>query len=182
MTRMPADASPVRRASHSRSPRRFAHAGSAWLLLAAAALLPGLAAADPRRFPVDDSASQVLQPVLPMQWEQLVPGPGASNQVSAETVVLVRLDLRAWAGQRARIVMTLPMTRFGALTARWTTQGRLLPGELAAGGETTVFDGLVPADGRLEDTLRLRLSTDGRRLERNESLQFGFELEPGDSP
>lgn len=140
------------------------------------------AAAGAPRFPVDDSASQVLQPVLPMQWEQLVPGPGASNRVAADTVVLVRLDLRAWAGQRARIVMTLPPARSSVLSARWTTQGRLLPGQSQAGDEAVVFDGIVPADGRLEDTLRLHLTADGRRLERSESLQFGFQIEPEGAP
>ncbi len=152
------------------------------LLLALLALLPAVAANAGQRFPVDDSASQVLQPVLPMRWEQLVPGPGASNRVRGETVVLVRLDLRPWAGRRARIVMSLPATRFGSLDARWTTQGRLLAGELQSGGDALVFEGVVPAEGRLEDTLRLQLSTDGRLLSNSESLTFGFAIEPVESP
>lgn len=151
----------------------------AGLVFACLLTIPAFAQADPNRFPVDDSASQVLRPVLPMQWEQLVPGPKVNNRVSAETVVLVRLNLQRWAGQHARILMTLPTTGFGEVTARWTTQGRMLPGEIQSGGEVTVFNGAIPTDGQLEDTFQLRLSTDGLDLERSESLHFGFQIVPG---
>jgi hypothetical protein len=60
--------------------------------------------------------------------------------------------------------------------ARWTTQGRLLPGSLSSGERALVFDGLAgPAS--LSESLLLSLETDGQRLSTVQTLNFYFEIE-----
>jgi hypothetical protein len=130
---------------------------------------------------VDDSASQVLERVLPLEWESVAPGPGQSaHAVSGVVTVLVRLDVAPWAGRRGRIYMTLPAQAGGPVTALWTTRGPLLPGTLRAGERTLVYAGPIGAS-RIEDTLRLEIRADGRYLRRTEQLDFSFEIDL-DSP
>ncbi|QDH71528.1 hypothetical protein [Marilutibacter alkalisoli] len=136
------------------------------------------AQAQSRSYPVDDSASQVLERLVPMEWDS-TPGSGAaSHAVSGTVTVLVRLDVAPWRGRPGRIYMSLPHQPSGPVTATWTTRGPLLPGVLRAGERQLVYAG--PIDTALiEDTMRLHLQADGRRLGRNEQLDFSFEIEPG---
>jgi hypothetical protein len=127
-------------------------------------------------FPVDDSRSQVLDSNVRMQWESLAPGRGRSNLVVGQTTVIVRLDVEPWQGRRGRIFMLLPARAEAPVEARWTTRGPLQPGTLRSGERATVFAG--PINGALiEDTLVLRITIDGDSLERDESLEFRFEIE-----
>lgn len=145
-----------------------------WALLWLATAMPALA--ETRH--VDDSHSQVLgrnlrlKPVAPYSR-----GPQASV-VGGNVTVLVRLDVAAWKGRQGRIYMTLPEQSGGMLTATWTTRGRLMPGVLATGGRTPVYTGLVQGD-TIEDTLRLTIQGDERRLPRSSQLAFAFEIELG---
>lgn len=127
-------------------------------------------------FPVDDSLSQVLDTNIRMQWESVAPGRGRSANVIGQTTVLVRLDVSPWRGRNGRIFMLLPPRAEAPIEARWTTRGRLQPGVLRSGERALVFAGPVSAE-LLEDTLVIRISTDGERLEREESLEFSFEIE-----
>jgi hypothetical protein len=127
-------------------------------------------------FRVDDSKSQVLDTQVRMQWESVAPGPGRSATVVGQTTVLVRLDVAEWQGLVGRIFMRLPARPDGAVEVRWTTRGRLQPGSLRSGERAMVFSGVVPA-ALLEDTLVIRLSTDGESLDREEALEFSFEIE-----
>ena len=127
-------------------------------------------------FPVDDSLSQVLDTNIRMQWESVAPGRGRSANVIGQTTVLVRLDVSPWQGRNGRIFMLLPPRAEAPIEARWTTRGRLQPGVLRSGERALVFAGPVSAE-LLEDTLVIRISTDGERLEREESLEFSFEIE-----
>jgi hypothetical protein len=127
-------------------------------------------------FAVDDSRSQVLDSNVRMQWESLAPGRGRSNLVVGQTTVIVRLDVEPWQGRRGRIFMLLPARAEAPVEARWTTRGPLQPGTLRSGERATVFAG--PINGALiEDTLVLRITIDGDSLERDESLEFRFEIE-----
>ena len=47
----------------------------------------------------------------------------------------------------------------GQVTAEWTTQGKLLPGQLVSGNRTLVYAGPIRA-GLLEDTIVLKLQAD----------------------
>lgn len=127
-------------------------------------------------FFVDDSRSQVLDSNVRMFWESVAPGRGRSSQVIGQTTVIVRLDVAPWEGRQGRIFMLLPPRTEAAVEAQWTTRGPLQPGQLRSGERAMVFAGRVPA-GLLEDTLVIRLSTDGDSLVRDESLQFSFEIE-----
>src|SRR3546814_15322827 len=73
--------------------------------------------------------------------------------------------------------MLLPEQPAGAITATWTTRGRLLPGVLRAGERALVYAGPIAGGGLLEDTLRLRIDADGRRLPRSQQLAFSFEID-----
>jgi hypothetical protein len=125
---------------------------------------------------VDDSASQVLDNSVRMKWDSIAPRAGERSTVSGDVGVLVRLDTSPWAGRHGRIYLLLPAQPSGEMTARWTTQGRLLPGLLRSGERALVYSGLLPA-GLLEDTLRLALRADGGKLVRAEQLTFSFEVD-----
>ena len=127
-------------------------------------------------FPVDDSRSQVLDSSIAMQWESLAPGRGRSNLVIGQSTVIVRLDVALWEGRQGRIFMWLPPRPEAPIEARWTARGPLQPGQLRSGERALVFAGLI-AGNLLEDTLVLRITTDGDSLERDESLEFSFEIE-----
>jgi hypothetical protein len=125
-------------------------------------------------FSVDDSASQVLHPDVRMQWEAAAPGGGAN--VIGQTTVIARLDVSPWLGRQGRIFMTLPARAEGVIEARWTTRGRLQPGALRSGERALVFVGPISMS-LIEDTLVIRIITNGELLERVELLEFGFEIE-----
>lgn len=152
----------------------------AWLLpaatlLAALLLVANLPAmAETRR--VDDSASQVLGTTLRLKPEALFARGAQANMLSGQITVLVRLDVAAWKGRQARIYMTLPEQPVDAIMASWTTRGRLMPGAVHPGERALVYAGPIQAD-RLEDTMRLDIRADGRKLLRDEQLAFAFEID-----
>lgn len=150
-----------------------------WLLAsvlgAAAATLSSHAVA--QAFPVDDSASQVLQTgQVKMRWDSLVPRPGQVATISGRLTVLVKLDVSAWEGRRARIYQKLATVPSGRVTAEWSANGPLLPGRLRDGERTLVYSGVVFAP-RLEDTFQITLQADGERVQRPQDLVFSFEIE-----
>lgn len=146
---------------------------AAFLALALAlAILPAFAAT----YPVDDSGSQVLDNSLRMKWDSVVPQSAQQSGVTGTTTVLLRLNTAQWKGRQGRIYMTLPAQPTGMVTATWTTRGPLLPGVLRAGERTLVYAGALSGD-LLEDTMRLAVQTDGRRLVRTEQLRFSFEID-----
>ncbi len=145
-------------------------------LLLASAMLPAVA----QTYPVDDSASQVLGGNVRLKPDALPARGAPMYRVAGEMAVLVRLDLSPWQGRRGRIYMRLPEQSNAAITATWTTRGRLLPGVLRAGERTLVYAGPI-GDARLEDTLRLRIDADGRTLPSSGLLTFSFEIDL-DSP
>ena len=149
-------------------------AGRATCCVVVALLLFGAALAE--TFPVDDGRSQVLDRNIRMQWESVAPGRGRSTNVIGQTTVLLRLDVSAWRGRSGRIFMLLPARAESPIEARWTTRGYLQPGLLRSGERALVFSGMISSD-QIEDTLVLRIATDGERLERDETLQFSFEIE-----
>ncbi len=140
-------------------------------------LLISTTAVSAQTFPVDDSASQVLDSgTVRMRWDAPVPRPGQSSTISGQVTVLVRLDVSPWLGRNARIYQKLPSLASGPVTARWTTQGALLPGALHAGERTLVYAGAI-SSARIEDTFHMTIQADGDRVLRQESLPFSFEIE-----
>lgn len=141
-------------------------------LLLATAAMPATA----ETFPVDDSASQVLGGTLRLRPDALPARNVPMYMVTGEMAVLVRLDVSPWLGRQSRIYMRLPEQSGGAITASWTSRGRLLPGALRAGERMLVYAGPITSP-RLEDILRLRIAADGRTLPPSEQLVFSFEID-----
>ncbi len=128
-------------------------------------------------YPVDDSASQVLESgLLKMRWDSVAPRSGQASTMTGQVVVLVRLDVSPWRGRQVRIYQKLPSVPIGPVTVRWTSNGPLLSGVLRDGERALVYAGPVNSD-RLEDTFRLTIQADGDRVERPQALTFAFEIE-----
>jgi hypothetical protein len=127
---------------------------------------------------VDDSQSQVLGPTLRLKPLAPYSAGAQANVVTGNVTVAVRLDVAAWKGRKGRIYMTLPEQSAGAVTASWATRGRLMPGVVSNGGRTPVYAGLIQGD-TIEDTLRLTIQADDRKLPRSSQLAFAFEIDLG---
>lgn len=148
------------------------------LRCAAAALLAWSAGpqASAATFRIDETGTVVNAAVLNMRWHQLVPGRSSDNTVEGTVRVDVRLNLAPWINKPARIYMVLAPVSGERVKARWTTQGRLLPGSLSSGDRTLVFEG--PAGPAvLNESILLTLETDGQRLVQLQTLNFYFEIE-----
>ena len=73
--------------------------------------------------------------------------------------------------------MVLPVDADGRITAEWSSQGRLLSGQMVSGERALVFSGTVPGPV-LEDTIHVRLTADARTLVGDtQRLAFPFELD-----
>jgi hypothetical protein len=128
-------------------------------------------------YPVDDSASQVLESgPLKMRWNSLVPAPGQSATIAGYVNVLVHLDVSPWRDRQVRIYQKLPSLATGPVNVRWTANGPLLAGALRDGERALVYVGPINSD-QIQDTLRLHIQTDGDRVVRPLSLAFSFEIE-----
>jgi hypothetical protein len=127
-------------------------------------------------FRVDDSSTLPNEANTAMQWRSLAPSRAMGNAVEGTSVFTVRLNTAPWQGRVGKIYMALPEQPIGTVTADWTTQGRLLPGELISGRRTLVYSGPIRTP-LLEDTIALRISADGRRLVSPQRLQFYFEID-----
>jgi hypothetical protein len=148
----------------------------AWTLpaLLVAALAQPAAA---QTYPVDDSASQVLQAgQVKMRWESLVPQRGQPPTIRGQVTVLVRLDVSPWQGRNGRIYQKLAAVPSGPVTVTWSANGPLLPGTVRSGERTLVYSGPLNAP-RLEDTFQMIIQADGERVQRPQDLQFSFEIE-----
>jgi len=159
-------------------------------LKAALAVMMGfaLAAAAPAvaqssaALPVDDRASQVMTPSeVAMKWDSLVPGPGRSDRITGQVLILVRLDVSSWQGRQGRIYQRLAPQPGSPVVAHWTSQGPLLPGSVRDGERTLVYSGTLLTP-RMEDTFRMTLEADGGRVVRPQNLDFTFEIELESAP
>jgi hypothetical protein len=143
---------------------------AALLLLALAAPL------DAATFRVDDSGSVPLEPSTQLRWRQVAPSRRPDNTMEGAVNVQVRLNLAPWVGRQGRVFLVLPEQPIGPVRVTWTTQGRLLPGQLVAGQRALVLAGPMTTP-RLEDVLLLRLEADGTQLGNTHRLNFHFEID-----
>lgn len=127
-------------------------------------------------FRVDDTATLPSEANTTMQWVSPAPGRGASNDVEGRSLITVRLNTAPWLNRNGKIFLVLPQVNIGEVTAEWTTQGRLLAGQVRSGSRTLVFAGPIRTS-LIEDTILLRLTTDGRRLASPQRLDFHFEID-----
>jgi hypothetical protein len=138
--------------------------------------LSGMSPTGAATFAVDDSGSAPGSASTAMHWSSNTPGSRWGNQIQGATLVSVRLRLTPWLNRYGRIYLALPPQGWGSVTAEWTTRGLLLPGSLAAGSRTLVYQGLI-RNAFVEDTLTLTLRADGRRVSAPQALQFHFEID-----
>lgn len=149
----------------------------AWSLAVTTLLListPAVRAASTIR--VDDSGTVVNQPVVAMRWRKPVPSRAQDHNVDAEIRVALRLNMAPLLNQQVRLFMGLAPVNADPVIATWRTQGRLLPGTVRSGGRTLIFNGIA-SSARIEETIDVTLTTDGRNLATTQTLQFYFEAD-----
>lgn len=122
---------------------------------------------------VDDSGSQVLGGLTRLEWASAAPG--ASNLMTGQVTVLVRLDVSPWQGRNVRIYQALNRQSM-PVRVEWTARGPLLPGAMADGERSLVYAGPVTGT-TLSDTFVFTIHADGQLFERPEVLDFSFEIE-----
>ncbi len=136
-------------------------------------------AAHAAAFRIDETGTVVSDPVINMKWRTPAAGSRVlDNTVEATLRVDVRLNLTPWINQQSRIYMVLAPVNSDRVRARWTTQGRLLPGTVTSGERALVYQGLA-GPATLTESLLLTLETDGQRLTQQQTLNFHFEIEVG---
>ena len=139
-----------------------------WLALSA----PASAAT----YRVDDSATIPAESSATLRWRHFAPSKGGDNTVEGVTKVQVRLNLTPWVKRNGRLYLVLPEQPPGRVTVRWSTQGRLLPGQLVTGQRALVYAGPISTT-LLDETLVLQIETDGTRLNSTHRLNFHFEID-----
>ena len=144
--------------------------------LALVAALLAVTSAHAATFRVDDSLTLPNETSTPMKWRSLAPNRAVGHAIEGTSVLTIRLNVAPWLNKPGRIYMGLPEQPIGQVVAEWSTQGKLLPGQLSSGNRTLVYAGPIRAN-IIEDTIVLRLQADGRRLAAPQRLQFYFEID-----
>ena len=128
-------------------------------------------------FRIDDRGTMVSTSLTVMHWRKPVPGRIADNTAEGIVDVRLQLDLQKWVGRSSRIYMvSAPAPLSSVIRTTWSTQGRMLPGNVLSGQRAVVFEGVVPS-GTFVERMQLQLVTDGRDLTAVQTLQFYFEIE-----
>jgi hypothetical protein len=125
---------------------------------------------------VDDSASIPFESSATLRWRFAAPVRSGDNTVEGATTVQVRLNLAPWVKRSGRLYLVLPAQSASDVTARWSTQGRLLPGKLATGQRALVYAGPIN-EPLLVETLVLQIEADGTRMSGTHRLEFHFEID-----
>lgn len=132
--------------------------------------------ADAATYRVDEVGTFPQESSATMRWRQVAPSRGGDNTIEGSTTVNVRLNLAPWLNRTGRLFLVLPDQPITPVRASWTTQGRLLPGQLVSGQRALVYSGPI-ALPILEETLVLKLEADGARMSSAQQLHFHFEID-----
>lgn len=136
-------------------------------------------AAESKSITLDDSGSQALEPSVTLRWRTAAPGRSpAENQMIGTMTIRVRINVLPELKHAGRIYLVLPMQPPGQVQASWTTQGRLLPGQVQSGNRALVYAGSI-ATPFLEDVLTFHFTVDGRLVHRAFPLSYHFEMDEG---
>lgn len=150
------------------------------LLPAVGALLLSVVTVPPEvraeTFRIDDSASLPSESTALLRWRQFAPTNDAQDVLEGTVAVAVRLYLAPVLNRTGRLYLVLPEQGTTPVRVSWTTQGRLLPGEISPGQRVPVFQGPV-AVPFLEETLLLKIEADGDHLPGMQRLAFHFEFD-----
>lgn len=124
---------------------------------------------------LDDSRSYTTPPDAQMQWLPLR-GTDRPGGMEAWVRVNILIDTSPWVGRSGRIYMALSRDQASTIEAQWTTDGRLLAGQLRSGERTLVWAGLIQGD-TLSDQMVVRLRSGPDWQGQNRRLNFSFELD-----
>jgi hypothetical protein len=136
--------------------------------------LAGPAAA--RTVAIDDSGTLPYNVALAMHWREASPRSGAGTEMIGTAQLRVRLNVAPWLRHTGHIYLVLPAQQPGGISATWTTQGRLLPGQVSAGGRALVYSGAITT-AFIEDVVQLTIVVDGRRMSQGYQVNFRFEMD-----
>lgn len=150
-------------------------AAATFAVLTATAFHPA-SPAEAATYRVDDSATLPIESTALLRWRQTAPSRTRDDALEGATAVAVRLNLAPWVDRDASLYLVFPQQESAATRVRWTTQGRLLPGEISPGTRVLVYRGRITSPV-LEETLTLRIEADGNRLARAQQLNFHFEID-----
>ena len=148
-------------------------------LAAALALVLWAAAAGPAAaatYRVDDAASLPSETTALLRWRSVAPSRARDDLLEGAVAVVVRLNLAPWLGRNARLYIVLPEQGTALTRASWSTQGRLLAGEISPGQRVLVYQGPI-SNPVLEETLTIQLDADGNRMSGTQRLKFHFEID-----
>jgi hypothetical protein len=146
------------------------------VLAASAFCIIWLAAAQAKTTVIDDSGTLPYNAALAMHWQPLGPRGAANNALTGSVQLRVRLNVSPWLRHTGRVYLVLPAQQPGAMSVSWTTQGRLLPGQLTTGGRALVYSGPITTPF-IEDVVQLTIAVDARRMQQAYSVNFRFEMD-----
>jgi hypothetical protein len=145
-------------------------------LLAYCIICLASASANARSVAIDDSGTLPYNATLAMRWREISPRTRASTEMVGALDLRVRLNVSPWLKHRGHIYMVLPAQAPGAITASWTTNGRLLPGQVSTGGRALIYAGPITT-AFIEDMVHLTVTVDGRRMVQSYPVSFRFEMD-----
>lgn len=150
-------------------------AATFFLACALSIIWPALAAA--KTTTIDDSGTQAVEPTVILRWKTATPSRStAGNLMVGTTTIRVRINVTPWMRRSGRIYLNLPAQQPGPIDATWTTQGRLLPGQLHSGNRMLVYSGPITAPF-MEDVLTFQFSIDATLIRKTFPLTFRFEMD-----
>jgi hypothetical protein len=132
--------------------------------------------ASARTVAIDDSGTLPYNATLAMHWREISPRSRASMEMVGTLDLRVRLNVSPWLRHRGHIYMVLPAQAPGAISASWTTNGRLLPGQVGTGGRALIYAGPITT-AFIEDMVHLTVTVDGRRMVQSYPVCFHFEMD-----
>jgi hypothetical protein len=126
---------------------------------------------------LDDSGTQALEPAVALHWKSVAPGRSSNgNVMMGSTIFRVRVNVAPWLKRNARIYLLLPMQQPGPVTVSWTTQGKLLPGQVQSGNRVLVYSGLITR-AFLEDEITFQFTVNGVLVKRAFPVNFQFVMD-----
>ena len=144
--------------------------------VALVALVATLGVEAARTTVIDDSGTLPYNASAPMQWQAIAPSRAVNNQMDGTTQVQLRLNVAPWLNRTGRIFMVMPAQQPGPVQVTWTTQGRLLPGQMISGTRALVYSGVISAPV-INEVLNLKLIVDGTKMWQAYQLRFHFEMD-----
>ncbi len=124
---------------------------------------------------VDDSAT-IPPESSALRWRQFAPSRGGDNTVEGATTVQVRLNLAPWLKRNGRLFLVLPEQPPGRSACAGRPRGGCCRGNSLSGQRALVYAGPITTP-MLDETLMLRIETDGTRLNSTYRLNFHFEID-----